>query len=73
MDHLIHFWTVDEVVVHGMPCERPQVKVKREAIVDVSEGSGIPHQRVALGRQQQRDSNISIVLAEFHGRSAVVE
>src|ERR1035441_4515002 len=28
MDHLIHFRTVNEVVIHGMSCERTQTQVQ---------------------------------------------
>ncbi len=73
MDHLVHFRTVNEVVIHGMSCQRTQIQVEWEAIVDVGKGSGIPHQGVALARQQQWNRDVSIVLAEFHGGSAVVE
>ena len=56
-----------------MSCDRTQTQVQWEAIVHVGKGGGIPHQGVALARQQQWNRDVSIVLAEFHSGSAVVE
>lgn len=64
VDDLVHFRTINEVVIHGMAGERTQVQFQ---------GKPIPHQRVALARHEQRDRDIGVVLREIDAGTAVIE
>ncbi len=73
MEDGIHLRTVEDVVVNLRRGHRLQVQLQRKAVVDVAEGSGVPKNGVAFARNQQRDGDVGIVLAELDDAAAIVE
>ncbi len=73
MNDGVHLRAVEDVVVDLRRGHRLQVQLEREAIVDVAEGSGVPENGVALARDEKRDGDVGVVLAEFDDAAAVVE
>ena len=64
---------VEEVVVDRLAGDGSELQIEREAIVKIGERRRVPHQPVALARNQQRDRDIGVVLTQFDCRSAIVE
>ena len=64
---------VEEVVIDRLAGDGSQLQLKRKAIVEVGERRRVPHQPVALARNQQRDRDIGVVLAQLDRGAAIVE
>ena len=73
VDDRVHLGAVDEVVVNRVAGQGGELEREREAVVDLGERGGVPHQRVAAAGDQQRNGDIGVVLRQQHGAAAVVE
>jgi hypothetical protein len=73
VDDRVHLGAVEEVVVDGLARQRTERQLERKTVVDVGKRGGIPHDRVTLARNKQRDRDVGVVLPEFDRGAAVVE
>ena len=63
VDDGVELGAVEEVVVDGVGGEGVEVGFEGEAVVEVSEGGGVPEDGVALGGEEQGDGDVGVVLA----------
>jgi hypothetical protein len=73
MDDLIDLRPIDQVVVDRITRQGRELEFERKAIVCIRQRRGVPLQCIALAGNQERDSNICIVLAELNCTAAVIE
>src|SRR3984957_15553377 len=73
VDDLIDLRPIDQVVVERITRQGRELEFERKAIVGIRQRRCIPLQCIALAGNQERDSNICIVLAELNGTAAVIE
>src|SRR5580704_11547390 len=64
---------IEEVVIDRLARDGSQLQIEREATLKPGERRRIPQHSVAFARNQQRDRDIGVVLAQLYRCSAIVE
>jgi hypothetical protein len=73
VDNLIDLRSVDQVVVDCIARQGRELEFEGKAIVSIRQRRCIPLQCITLAGNQERDSNVCIVLAELNCTAAVIE